>query len=159
MEKRGAEGSTERLITSYRDDCKETGVTKDARIHWLKILIGGFLAEASVFAVVIPVFMTSGPRGVLYAAPVASLVMCFIFGWLVASRVESRPVLHGMLVGVIATLLYVALTRGRPEPPAYLLAHALKMLGGATGGAVARWKRPVTLRHQDPDRLTSKLQD
>jgi uncharacterized membrane protein len=115
-------------------------MTNTARIHWIKILIGGFLAEAAVFAVVIPVFMASGARGVLYAAPVASLVMCFIFGLLVARRVESRPVLHGMLVGVVAALLYVALTRGRPEPWAYLVAHALKILGGAAGGAAARRK-------------------
>lgn len=66
-------------------------MTNTARIHWLNILIGGFLAEASVFAVVIPVFMASGARGVLYAAPVASLVMCFIFGLVVARRVGSRP--------------------------------------------------------------------
>jgi len=90
-------------------------MTNTARIHWLKILIGGFLAEVAVFAIVIPVFMVSGARGVLYAAPVASLVMCFIFGLLVARRVESRLVLHGMLVGAVATLLYVALTQG-PEP-------------------------------------------
>jgi hypothetical protein len=31
-------------------------------------LIGGFLAEVAVFAVVIPVFIKSGARGVLYAA-------------------------------------------------------------------------------------------
>jgi hypothetical protein len=118
-------------------------MTNTARIHWLRILIGGFLAEASVFAVVIPVFIASGARGVLYAAPVASLVMCFIFGLLVARRLGSRPVLQGGLVGVVATLLYVALTLGRPEPLAYLVAHVLKILGGAAGGAAARWKRPV----------------
>jgi VIT1/CCC1 family predicted Fe2+/Mn2+ transporter len=148
MEKRCAEGFAERLVsasnTCGRDnDDKKMQMTNIARIHWLMILIGGFLAEAAVFAVVIPVFITSGARGVLYAAPVASLVMCFIFGLLVAHRVESRPVLHGVLVGIVATLLYAALTRGRPEPLAYLVAHALKMLGGALGGVAARWKRSV----------------
>jgi hypothetical protein len=45
--------------------------------------------------------------------------------------------LHGILVGVVATLLYVGLTLGRPEPLAYLVAHVLKILGGAAGGRVA----------------------
>jgi hypothetical protein len=145
MEKFGAEGARESLVSglnrSDRSDCKEMHMTHTARIHWLKILIGGFLAEVSVFAVVIPVFIASGTRGVLYAAPVASLVMCFIFGFLVAHRVESQPVLQGALVGVVATLLYVAMTRGRPEPFAYLVAHVLKILGGASGAAAARWKK------------------
>jgi hypothetical protein len=52
--------------------------------------------------------------------------------------------LHGILVGVVATLLYVGLTLGRPEPLAYLVAHALKILGGAAGGRVAERRRRAT---------------
>jgi hypothetical protein len=114
------------------------------RIHWIRVLIGGFLAEASVFALVIPVFMISGQHALLYAAPSASLVMCFLFALWVGRRLESRFVLHGMLVGVVATLLYVGLTRARPEPFAYLVAHVLKILGGAGGGLVAGRRRAAT---------------
>jgi hypothetical protein len=48
-------------------------------IHWLRVLIGGFLAEVSVIAVavVIPVFLLFGQRAVSYAALPGSLVMCF----------------------------------------------------------------------------------
>jgi hypothetical protein len=35
-----------------------------ARIHWVRVLIGGFLAETSVIAVVIPVFLLFGQRAV-----------------------------------------------------------------------------------------------
>jgi hypothetical protein len=87
-----------------------------ATIHWLRVLIGGFLAEASVIAVVIPVFLLFGQRAVAYAALSGSLVMCFLFALWVGRRVDSRLVLHGILVGVVATILYVGLTRGRPEP-------------------------------------------
>jgi putative membrane protein (TIGR04086 family) len=107
------------------------------RIHWLRILVGGFLAEACVFAVVIPFFMAHRPQAVLYVAPVASLAMCFLFALWAGRRVESRFVLHGVLVGVVATLLYLGLTLARPEPFAYILAHGLKILGGAAGGMVA----------------------
>ena len=111
------------------------------RIHWARVLMGGFLAEASVFAVVIPVFLLFGQRAVSYAALSGSLVMCFLFALWVGRRVESRLVLHGILVGVVATLLYVGLTRGRPEPSAYLVAHVLKILGGAAGGFFADRRR------------------
>ena len=113
-----------------------------ARIHWVRVLIGGFLAELSVFAVVVPVFLLCGQHALLYAAPAASLVTCFLFALWVGRRVDSHFVLHGILVGVVATLLYVGLTLGRPEPLAYLVAHVLKILGGAAGGLVAGRQRP-----------------
>ena len=111
------------------------------RIHWWRVLLGGFLAEVSVIAVVIPVFLLFGQRAVSYAALSGSPVMCFLFALWVGRRVDSRLVLHGTLVGVVATLLYVGLTRGRAEPPAYLVAHVLKILGGATGGFFAERRR------------------
>jgi putative membrane protein (TIGR04086 family) len=110
----------------------------------VRILIGGFLAEGSVIAVVIPSFLLHGQRAVTYAALSGSLLMCFLFALWVGRRVDLRLVLHGILVGVVATLLYVALTRGRPEPPAYLVAHVLKILGGAAGGFVAERRRKAT---------------
>jgi hypothetical protein len=124
---------------------RELRMNISTRIHWIRVLVGGFLAEASVFAVVIPVFMISGQHALLYAAPLASLVMCFLFALWVGRRLESRFILHGALVGVVATLLYVGLTLARPEPLAYLAAHALKILGGAAGGLLAsRRRRPAT---------------
>lgn len=119
------------------------------RIHWMRVLIGGFLVEASLFAVVIPVLKISGQHALLYVVPVASFVMCLVFGLWVGRSVESRFALHGLLVGIVATLLYVGMTRAHPEPFAYLVAHGLKMLGGAAGGFVAGHRREAAA-HQDP---------
>jgi hypothetical protein len=107
------------------------------KIHWLRILLGGFLAEVAVFVAVIPVFRIAGQHALLFAAPVASLVMCFLFALWMTRGLQSGFVAHGALVGVVATLLYVGITQGHPEPIAYYLAHALKILGGAAGGAFA----------------------
>lgn len=112
-----------------------------AEFHWARVLIGGFLAEVLVIALVIPISLLFGQHALLYAAPPASLMACFLFALWAARRIDSRFVLHGILVGVVATLLYVALTLGRPESLVYLLAHALKILGGAAGGQVAQRRR------------------
>ena len=53
------------------------------------------------------------------------------------SRHPLAFILHGILVGLVATLIYVALTRFQPEPAAYIVAHFLKLAGGALGGYVA----------------------
>jgi putative membrane protein (TIGR04086 family) len=119
-----------------------------AGIHWLRVLLAGFLAEVLVIALVIPPALLVGKNTLTYTAPLASLLACFTFSIWVGRRLNSRFILHGILVGVVATLIYVALTRGGPEPPAYLVAHALKLLGGATGGFVAaRRQKPAQQLH------------
>ena len=115
-----------------------------ARIHWMRALIGGFLAEVSLFAIVIPVLKIFGQHALLYVVPPAALVTCFLFGLWVGRGLTSSFILHGALVGVVATLLYVALTLARPEPFAYLAAHGLKILGGAGGGLAMRRRRAPT---------------
>jgi len=113
-------------------------------IHWLRVLLGGFLAEVSVIALVLPIALLAGKNTLTYTAPAASLLACFVFALWVGRRLTSHFVLHGILVGVVATLIYVALTRGGPEPLAYLIAHALKLLGGTAGGFVAaRRQKPA----------------
>jgi hypothetical protein len=114
------------------------------RIRWWRVLIGGFLAEVSVIAFVIPVALAYGQHALLYVAPPVSLVMCFLFALWVGRGVDSNFVWHGMLVGVVATLLYVGLTLARPEPIPYLVAHVLKILGGGAGGFLSSRRPRVT---------------
>ncbi len=121
-----------------------------AGIRWLRVLLAGFLAEVSVIAFVLPIALLFGKNTLTYSAPAASLLTCFVFAAWVGRRLDSRFVLHGILVGVVATLIYVALTRGAPEPFAYLIAHALKLLGGATGGLVAAHRQKLAQQPYTP---------
>lgn len=107
------------------------------RIHWGRVLLGGLLAEVAIFVVVLPVLLLFGQQALLYAVPPTSLVMTFLTALWVGQKIESRRVLSGVLVGVVAILLYVGLTLGRPEPFLYLVAHGLKILGGGAGGFIA----------------------
>lgn len=119
-------------------------MTGSSGIHWLRVLLGGFLAEVLAFALVFPLASVFGKNTLPYTAPAASFLACFVFAIWVGRRLTSQFVLHGILVGIVATLIYVALTRGGPEPLAYLIAHALKLLGGAAGGLVAaRRQKPA----------------
>ena len=115
----------------------EEGTRAEAKMHWVRILIGGFLAEALLIVLVIPVAMKWGQHPLLYLAPVGSLVLCFLFGFWAGRGVKSLFMLHGLLVGVVAMAIYLALTRLGPEPWAYVVAHGLKLVGGAGGGWLA----------------------
>jgi putative membrane protein (TIGR04086 family) len=107
-------------------------------IHWGRILLGGLLAEVALMLAIVPLGLRLGDNFLHYAAAPGSFVMCFLGALWVARRIESRFILHGTLVGVVAALIYVGLTRAQPEPFAYIVAHALKLLGGACGGFFAQ---------------------
>ena len=106
-------------------------------IHWGRILLGGLLAEAALILAIVPLGLRLGDSFLHYTAPPGSFITCFLGALWVCRRIESRFLLQGTLVGVVAALLYIALTRAQPEPFAYLMAHALKLAGGACGGFVA----------------------
>jgi putative membrane protein (TIGR04086 family) len=111
------------------------------RIHWGRILIGGLLAEVALILAIVPLGLRLGDNFLHYAAPPGSFVMCFLGALWVCRRIESHFILHGTLVGVVAALIYLALTRAQPEPFAYIVAHVLKLVGGACGGFVAQRRR------------------
>jgi putative membrane protein (TIGR04086 family) len=115
------------------------------RLHWGRILLGGLLAEVALILAIVPVGLRLGDKFLHYTAPPGSFVMCFLGALWVCRGVESHFILHGTLVGVVAALIYVALTRAQPEPFAYLVAHALKLVGGACGGLVAQRRRLSSL--------------
>src|SRR6202022_2769626 len=115
---------------------------KPAQLRLGGVLVGGFLAEVLVFAIVFPVLYLFGQRAFLASILIASAVMPFIFAVWVGRRVESRFVLHGALVGVVAALFYLGLAWGQPQPLLYKIAHGLKVVGGMAGGVVASRLKP-----------------
>ena len=106
-------------------------------VRWGRVLAGGFFAELLVFAVVFPVNYWFGERAFLASILIASALMPFLFAIWVGRRIESRFVLHGALVGLVAALLYTGLAWGQPQRLLYKISHGLKVAGGAVGGLVA----------------------
>jgi putative membrane protein (TIGR04086 family) len=118
-------------------------MNRTGRIHWGRILLGGLLAEVALILTIVPLGLRLGDRFLHFTAPPGSFVMCFLGALWVCRRIESHFILHGVLLGVVAALIYVALTRAQPEPFAYIVAHALKLAGGACGGFLSRRRRSL----------------
>jgi putative membrane protein (TIGR04086 family) len=70
----------------------------------------------------------------------ACLAMTLVFGFWAGVRAKAKPVVHGGLVGAAAALLYMVLTIGQTLPPEFMVAHAVKVVGGLAGGALATWR-------------------
>lgn len=110
-------------------------------IQWGRVVLAAFLMELVLFAIAIPLNLTGNERVAHYVVPPAALIATYAVTLWLGRSFSSRFVLHGVLIGVMGTLMYVGLTRGRPEPWQYVVANALKIVGGATGGMVLARRR------------------
>ena len=105
-------------------------------IQWGRVLLAAFLMELVLFAIAVPLFLSGAGRVLVYVVPPAALMATFAITVWLGRRITSKFVLHGVLIGIVGTLMYVGLTRAQPEPWPYWVAHALKVVGGAAGGMV-----------------------
>ncbi len=121
------------------------------RIHWGRIVVAGLMAEATVFSIFFALLLAATLAGVPELAEpestldyidalVSSFASVFVFTIWVGRRIESGFVLHGILVGLTAMLLFLGLifgfTGSVAQPSLYWVAHGLKLLGGLAGGLV-----------------------
>lgn len=110
-------------------------------IQWGRVLLAAFLMELVLFAIAIPLDLNGARRVALYVVPPAALIVTFAITVWLGRGIASRFVLHGVLIGVAGTLMYVGLTRAKPEPWQYLVANAFKVIGGAAGGLILAQRR------------------
>jgi hypothetical protein len=115
------------------------------RINWKRVVIAGIWSELLLMAIYFPAKMYSVP-GFPAIAILAMLGSMFLGGLWAVRKVESHFVLNGLLVGIIANVVfYVPLLVLVPifwpnEPIGGVIEHifaaAIKILGAAIGGYV-----------------------
>jgi type IV secretory pathway TrbD component len=113
-------------------------------IQWGRVVLAAFLMELVLFAIAIPLFLSGAGRVLVYVVPPAALIATFAVTVWLGRKINSNFVLHGVLIGIVGTLMYVGLTRAQPEPWQYWAAHALKVVGGAAGGMVLARRQTAT---------------
>jgi hypothetical protein len=127
-------------------------------IHWMRIVLGALLLEVILAVVLIPIsfvnetlFFTLVPIG------------AFGFGYLVTRwllrRLTAGWLLHGALVGVVATVMYVGLTLLAPGgysavvdsygAPLFYLSNVLR-IGGCLAGGLHAQRRATAGRPSTP---------
>jgi hypothetical protein len=132
-------------------------------MRWGRILLPAVLLEVAITALVAPFGVIFGnplndsPNGPANTTPyfVAAALGCagfgFLFGIFGSAKASSNFALHGLLVGVVATILYIGLCSLAPGGLAavvtayglhmYLLLNILRILGCWSGGAYLGAKR------------------
>ncbi|HVY67006.1 MAG TPA: hypothetical protein VHH11_19505 [Gammaproteobacteria bacterium] len=129
------------------------------KIQWLRVLLGGFLIEVVLAVVLIGGFAVVGidiSRGVSAGIAIVIGAGCFLAAFVVVlwlgRGVAGQVVLHGLLMGLIATLLYLALVAGSGQwssalagygTVTFVTVNGLRLLGGLFGGVLCQRQRAV----------------
>ncbi|HWW17480.1 MAG TPA: hypothetical protein VNY81_02570 [Candidatus Saccharimonadales bacterium] len=113
-------------------------------IQWGRVVLIAFVMEIVLIAIAVPLFLSGAGRVLVYVIPPAAFIATFAVTVWLGRGIKSNFVLHGVLIGIVGSLMYIALTRAQPEPWQYWLAHALKVAGGAAGGMVLARRQTAT---------------
>ena len=113
-------------------------------IQWGRVLLAALVMEVALIGVAVPLFLGGAGRVLVYVIPPSALVATFAVTVWLGRGIKTNFVVHGVLIGVAGTLMYIALTRAQPEPWQYWLAHGLKLVGGAAGGMVLARRRAAS---------------
>jgi hypothetical protein len=120
------------------------------RINWLRVLGGGFLIEVVLAIVLIGGFAAAGvdlAKGVSTVSAVIIGVGCFVGAFVVvawlARGIDHQRAWNGLLMGVVATLLYLGLVAGSGQvaaalaaygPATFVIVNGMRLLGALLGG-------------------------
>lgn len=127
------------------------------RIQWLRVLLGGFLIEVVLTVVLLGGFAAAGvdiSTGVSLASAViigvGAFAAAFVIVLWLGRGVRSQVVLHGFLMGLAATLLYLGLVAGSGQmssalvaygPTTFVIVNALRLVGAVVGGVACERKK------------------
>ena len=127
------------------------------KIQWGRVLLGGFLIEVILVVVLVGGFAAAGVdlSDHISAASAAIIgVGCFAAAFVVAlglgKGVTDRVILHGLLMGVVATLLYVGLVIGSGQlssalaaygPITFVVLNGVRIVGAVLGGVALSRRR------------------
>ena len=126
-------------------------------INWVRVLLGGFFIEVVLAIVLVGGFAAAGvdiAGGVSTASAVIIGVGCFAAAFLIVlwlgRGIESHLVLHGFLMGLVATSIYVGLVAGSGQMSTALAAYglatfvtlnAVRVVGAVLGGVACERRR------------------
>ncbi len=113
-------------------------------IQWGRVLLAAFLMELVLLAIAVPPYLSGAGRVNFYVVPPVALIATYAITVWLGRGIKTNFVLHGVLIGVVGTLMYIALTRAQPEPWQYWLAHALKVVGGVAAGMLLARRQTAT---------------
>jgi hypothetical protein len=129
------------------------------KIYWLRVLLGGFLIELVLLIVLLGGFAAAGVDLAKEISATSAVIIgagCFAAAFLIVlwlgRGIANRVVMHGLLMGVMATLIYIGLVAGSGQmssalagygPVTFVIINALRIVGAVCGGIACERRRSI----------------
>lgn len=118
-----------------------------SQVRWWRVVIAAFVIEVGLIVTALP-FILIVAEAVVYRAivPLACIVVPFVVAWFATRKLPGARVLHGALMGIVATAMYFALVIGASSIaeasaayglPLFIGVNALRIISAAAGGYAA----------------------
>ena len=83
------------------------------QVRWVRVVVAAFLIEVGLIVTALPFILLIAEELVYRAAvPVACVIVPFVIAWLATRKLPGARALHGLLIGIVATVMYFALVIG-----------------------------------------------
>jgi len=116
-------------------------------VRWLRVVVAAFLIEVGLAVTGIPAVLLLGPSAYVTVVPILCVVVPFVVVWLATRKVPGARLVHGLLIGIVATIMYFALVIGASSiaeavtsygsTAMLAVVNVLRVVGAAAGGYAA----------------------
>ncbi len=122
------------------------------QVRWLRVVIAAFLIEVGLTVTTVPVLLLVGEQAFVTAVPVACVFVPFVVAWFATRKLPAARVVHALLMGIVATVMYFVLVIGTASIaeaaaayglPLFVVVNGLRVVSAAAGGYVAGRSRPL----------------
>ena len=118
--------------------------TQDStKLRWGWIVLGAILLEVALIVLFIPMLMFTDVSKIAPFAGIGTFGLGFLISWWIVRKVQGRRVLHGALIGILATIIYVGLCMANPDgiasvvamygPVLFVVGNGLRIVGSTAG--------------------------
>jgi hypothetical protein len=119
-------------------------------IRWMRVILGALLLEVVLLVTLVPLSFLNMTL-FLTAVPIGVFVFGYLVSWWILRKVPSALMLHGALIGIAATAMYLGLVFAQPGGfaaaigtygvPLFWFSQAMRIAGCVAGAA--RNSRPA----------------
>jgi lipopolysaccharide export LptBFGC system permease protein LptF len=117
------------------------------QVRLLRVVIAALLVEVGLAVASVPVLLLVGEQAAFQVAvPIACVLVPFVVALIATRPLPEARVLHGVLIGIVATLMYFVLVIGTASVaeavasyglPLFVVVNALRVICAAAGGYAA----------------------
>jgi hypothetical protein len=117
------------------------------QIRWVRVLVAALLVEVGLGVTALPFLAVLSEQVVFQIiVPAACLVVPFVVAYFATRPLPAARVLHGWLIGIVATALYFGLVLGASSLeeatgsyglPLFIVVNLLRIVSAAAGGYAA----------------------